>query len=112
MIRMKDILLENIKENRVSLVKLQTILEKIVPELTDTQAKGLMEIFSELTMFSSAMNSLPYTVKEYKLNEWQLVVASFNAKLLEMKQEVTKLSENDKINCNSLMKAIDELLLQ
>lgn len=112
MIRLKDLLNENMKENRVSLVKLQAILEKMIPELTDSQAKTLTECLSELSVLSSAMNMLPYTVKEYKLNEWQLVMATFNAKLMEMKTVAEKIKEAGKVNCMPLCNAITELLLQ
>lgn len=110
MIKLTDILLEN-AYNRVNLMKIGALMEKALPELTKDQSEKLTELFTELSMMATNMNGLPYTVKEYKLNEWQLLIASFHKKLDEFRSEVMNIHEkSDKVNCTPLIKALDEVL--
>lgn len=107
---LRTILMEN-AYNRVNLMKIGALMEKALPELTKDQSKKLTELFTELSMMSTNMNGLPYTVKEYKLNEWQLLIASFHKKLDEFRSEVMNIHEkSDKVNCAPLIKALDEVL--
>lgn len=109
-ILLKNLISEN-TYNRVNLMKIGALMEKALPELTKDQSKKLTELFTELSMMSTNMNGLPYTVKEYKLNEWQLLIASFHKKLDEFRSEVMKINEkSDKVNCAPLIKALDEAL--
>lgn len=113
MIRLTDLLLENMKENRINLVKLQTILEKTVPEMSASANKTLTEMFAEITVMALALNSIPYTGMGQRMVEWQFAIGALNSKLMEMRDEVVKLKESSEtMDCCPLVNALDELLRQ
>lgn len=109
MIRLTDLLKEN-AERRVNLMKIQTIMEKLYPELTDAQSKKLMELCTEVHMMASQMNTIPYIRTESRLVEWTLLVTTFRSKVKELKEEVIKVCEDKKIDCTTVVKALDEAL--
>lgn len=109
-IRLTTLLNESMAEHRINLVRVQTIMEKLYPELTDTQSKKLMEICTEVHMMASQLNMTPYIRTESSLVEWSLLVTGFKTKLNELKEEVTKVCEDKKINPATVVKAIDEVL--
>lgn len=110
MIRLKDLLNEHMAERRVNLVRIQTIMEKLYPELTDAQSKKLMELCTEVHMFASQMNMTPYIKTESSMLEWSLLVAGLRTKLQELKEEVVKACEEKKIDPTTVVKALDEVL--
>lgn len=107
---MKDLLNESMAERRINLVRVQTIMEKLYPELTDTQSKKLMELCTEVHMIASQLNMTPYIRTESSLVEWKLLIAGFQAKLQELKEEVTKVCEDKKIDPTTVVKALDTVL--
>lgn len=109
MIRLKNLLMEN-AENRINLIKIQTIMEKLYPELNDTQSKKLMELCTEVHMMASQMNTLPYIKSQTSLVEWQLLIAAFKTKVSELREEVIKACEDKKIDSRPVVKALDEVL--
>jgi hypothetical protein len=109
MIRLKDLLVEN-AENRINLMKVQTIMEKLYPEITGEQSKKLMELCTEMHMMASQLNTIPYIRTESSLAEWTLLVTAFKSKVTELKEEVIRVCENKKIDSTTVVKALDEVL--
>jgi hypothetical protein len=109
MIRLTDLLKEN-AERRVNLMKIQAIMEKLYPELTDSQSKKLMELCTEVHMMASQMNTIPYIRTESSMMQWAILEATFKAKVGELKEEVVKVCEDKKIDSATVVKALDEVL--
>lgn len=110
MIRLTQLLNENMAARRINLVRVQTIMEKLYPELTDSQSKKLMELCTEVHMMASQLNMTPYIRTESSLMEWTLLVAGFKTKIHELKEEVVKVCEEKKIDPTTAVKALDEVL--
>jgi hypothetical protein len=113
MIRLKDLILENAEnpERRINLMKITTIMEKLYPEFTDKQSKRLMELCAEAHMMASQLNTKPFIRTENTMVEWKLLVAAFQAKLNEIKMEVTKCAENKPtVNIMPVVRALDEMI--
>jgi hypothetical protein len=110
MIRLKDLLSENygIKENRVNLMKLEALMEKMLPELTKTDATKLTELCSEVHQLACDMNKIPYQIWN-AYPEWPILKAALIAKLMEVKEETLKAS-SDKFDATTFIKALDELI--
>jgi len=109
MIRLTDLLMENV-ERRVNLMKIQAIMEKLYPELTDAQSKKLTELCTEVHMMASQMNTIPYIRTESSMTQWAILEAAFKAKVTELKEEVIKVCEDKKIDSLTVIKALDEVL--
>lgn len=105
MIRLKDLLMEN-KENRVSLTKVATIMEKVIPELTDAQSKKLMELCAEVHSMADDLNKTPYTI--YNFESWQVLEAQLVEKLGKIKEEAEK--HADKLHVKTLLNALTEVI--
>ena len=58
----------------------------------------------------SQLNMKPYIRTENSLVEWSVLLSGFHSKLCELKEEVTKVCEDKKINPSTVVKAIDEVL--
>ena len=107
--RLTDLLMEN-AERRVNLMKIQTIMEKLYPELTSEQSKKLTELCTEVHMMVSQMNTIPYIRTESSVTQWAILEMAFKAKVVELKEEVVKVCEDKKIDCTTVVKALDEVL--
>lgn len=111
MIRLSNLLVES-TERRVNLMRVIAIMEKVLPELKAADAKKITETFAEFAMLVENLNSLPYTVKEYKLNEWQLLSSVAHAKLNELREHVSKLcTESAPVDLKPLVNALEEVLV-
>lgn len=109
MIRLKDLLLEN-AENRINLMRVQVVMEKLYPELTSTQSKKLMELCTEVHMMAAQLNTKPVLRTESSLVEWKILVAAVQVKINELKEAVVSICEQQKIDCTTVVKALDEVL--
>lgn len=110
-IRLTDLLSENMLERRVNLVKVQTVMEKLYPELTETQSKKLMELCTEAHMMAAQLNTTRYIRTENSVVEWKLLTTLMEAKLQELKAEVIKVCEQKNINPSTVVKAIDDVFI-
>lgn len=108
MIRLQDILLEN-TENRVNLMKLEALMEKMMPELTKTENTKLTQLCTEVHDMVGKFNMLPYTI--HNRDDWTALRIMLMAKLMEVKKEAEKLLESDKVDVKPFIKALDELLV-
>jgi hypothetical protein len=109
-IRLKDLLTECMIERRVNLVRVQTVMEKLYPELNEGQSKKLMELCTEVHMFASQLNMTPYNRTESSLIEWKLMAMALQTKLNELKEEVIKVCEDKKIDSTTVVKALETVL--
>jgi hypothetical protein len=111
MIKLQHLLLESAaKLNRVNLMKINTLLEKIMPSLNKNQSKKITELFTEISMLATQMNALPYT--QFNADAWHFIIFGANAKLVELKEEVVKISNSKAdINCAPLLVALDEAII-
>jgi len=111
MIRLKDILMEHgSKERRINLMKLEVLMEKLLPELTKAQATKLTQICTEIYQMATTLNETPYKI--WNANpEWPLVKLALKSKLMEAKEEASKLLESDKVDIRPFVKALDEFIL-
>jgi hypothetical protein len=98
-------------ENRVTVMKIASILEKVLPELTKKQAEKLTELFEEISLMATHLNSAQYTVKENDLYNWESVLSEANETVDKMRTEVEKLAESKKnVDFRPLILALDEVL--
>jgi len=108
MIKLKNILLEN-TENRINLLKLEALMEKLTPELTKTQNTKISQLCTEMHEMVDALNKLPYTIHNHM--EWKVLRLGLMGKLLEVKAEAEKLVENGVVGIAPFVKALDELIV-
>jgi len=110
MIRLTNLLNESMIERRVNLVRVQTVLEKLYPELNETQTKKIMELCTEAHMVASQLNTTRYVRTESSLMEWKLLALVLDSKLSELKEEVVKACETKKIDSTTVVKALETVL--
>jgi hypothetical protein len=108
---LKKLMLETaLKTNRINLMKIGALMEKITPELNKNQSKKVTELFTEISMMATQLNVLPYT--KFNAEAWELLIFGTNQKLMELKEEVAKIaSGKQNINCAPLLKALDDAIL-
>jgi SpoVK/Ycf46/Vps4 family AAA+-type ATPase len=107
-ISLTKLVLEN-KENRITLMKLTALMEKMVPEMTKAQSKKLTELCTEVHTMVNDLNVLPYTIHNHK--EWQVLKLAMMSKLMEVKKEAEKLLESEKVDVKPFIKALDEIIV-
>jgi len=110
MIKLNELLNEHfVAQNRVSMMRINTILEKVLPELAKTDAKKVTKLFDEFNILVTEMNTKPYT--KFNVDEWVGMVIIANEKLEEIREHVVKISKKKtKIDCAPLIKALNEVL--
>lgn len=111
MIRLKNLLNEAsfLKENRINLMKITTILEKVLEELPKTKTKKLTEVFTEFSVMSEKLNQLPFNY--FNMTEWKFLNLAAHVKLTELREEVLKLIKEDNTSTlTPLINALDEVL--
>ena len=102
-------LLREAKENRINLMKISTLMEKILPELTDFQSKKVTEMFEEVSLRVSNLNALPYT--KFNVLEWQSAIVELYEKIMELREKLAVIAEDNKdLHCTPLIDALDEVL--
>lgn len=111
MIRLKDLLTENagLKERRIDLVKLEVLMAKMLPELTKTDSKKLMELCNEVHQLAQDLNKVPYQIWN-AYPEWPILKAALIEKLVEVKEETLKVT-SEKFDATTFIKALDELIV-
>lgn len=106
-LRLKDLLRES-AERRLNVMRIQVLVEKVLPEVTESQAKTLTELCAEICMRATNLNAIPYTI--FNAREWQLAIMETYMKITELREEVVKISEGGKQECCApLLKALDEV---
>lgn len=96
-----------ITTRRFNPVKLNVLMEKLLPELTKSQAKKLVEIYADICAMATALNMTQYT--KFNMSEWVILKTATAVKLTEMKDEAQKISSKKKdIDFRPLIKALEE----
>jgi hypothetical protein len=108
MIRLTDLLLET-TENRVNLMKLEVIMEKLLPDLTKTQNTKFTQLCAELHTMVGNLNMVPYTI--HNNPEWRLLHGALMIKMLEVKTEAEKLIDHETVNIKPFINALDDLIV-
>jgi hypothetical protein len=104
---MKNLLRES-AERRLNVMRIQVLVEKVIPEVTESQAKTLTELCAEISMRVTNLNAIPYTI--FNAHVWQLAIMETYMKITELREEVVKISEGGKSECCApLIKALDEV---
>lgn len=109
MIRLTKLLLEN-TENRINLMKLESIITRVIPELSAAQSSKVLELFTEINVLAAALNMLPYTVKNNRLDEWHTLTNSFKTMVMSLREEVCSMADKKQnVDFNPLISALDEV---
>lgn len=110
MIRLKDLVLESYsnKERRINLMKLEVIMEKMLPELTKAGATKLTELCNEVHQMAADLNKIPYTLWN-SYPEWPILKTALIDKLNEVKAEALKIT-SEKFDASTFIKALDEII--
>lgn len=111
MIRLKDIIAESfVPENRISLTKVSVIMEKLMVDLNEADAKSLVELYTQLNVMVTELNSTPYT--KFNMDGWAIAVLAAKQKIGELKETAMKIAESkNSVDCSTLIKALDEVIL-
>lgn len=104
---MTQLLNESI-ENRVSLMKITAIMEKMLPEVTKAQSTKLMQLCAEATNMADMLNQFPYTI--HGTEKWKALKTAMILKLAEIKEEAMKL-DPEKVNVKPYLIALDEVIV-
>jgi len=104
-IRLTKMLNENM-ENKISLAKIQIIMEKILPELKKNNLEKIQNKCSEIHQMAEMLNNTPYTI--HGVDKWNILKATMMAALLEVRQDLLAIKETD---VTVLVKALDEVIV-
>lgn len=111
-IKMKDLINEDTAttSNRVSLMRVEAILENVAPQLSEKDQKKLASIYVELKALAEGMNMTPYTI--FNHDHWKLLNMVLAGKVAEFKLVVEDIAEENKdVDCWPLARAIDTILI-
>jgi hypothetical protein len=110
MIKLNDLLNEHyVTQNRINMMRINTILEKLLPEISKADAKKVTKLFDEFNLLVTEMNSKPYT--KFNIDEWVGIVLIANEKLDEIRNNMIEISKKKKnIDFVPLIKALNEVL--
>lgn len=107
-ILLKDLLNET-AIRRINLTSVSALVEKLLPELTDTQSKKITELCTELYSMAGNLNLMP--AKLNNREEWMLLLTATQIKINELREEIISISEAKKdIDFRPLLKVLDEAL--
>lgn len=107
--RLKDLLSEN-TTNRISLHRVEAVLENVASQLNQKDQDKLAEIYVELEMLAETLNKTPYTV--FNHSDWKLLNLVLMGKVAEMRIVVEGISKKNKdIDLFPLAKALETILI-
>ncbi len=107
--QLTQILMEN-TENRVSLIRLEAVMENLVGKLSEKEQKELAKVYFELKELADSLNETPYTV--FNNNHWKLLNMVLAGKVAELRLLAEDIAEDNKeIDLFPLMNAIDLILI-
>jgi len=106
--KLKDLLSENV-ENRVSLTRIEAILEDLAPQLSEAEQNKLAGAYVELKTLATALNETPYTI--FNHDHWKLLKMVLVGKVAELRLVLEDIAEDNKeIDFFPIMKAVDLIL--
>jgi len=109
MTKLVDLLMENTVEQRVNLIRIETILGNLAPQLSESDKTKLAKSFVELSEFANMLNATPRT--SFNADQWKWLTMILAGKLAELRLITEDIAEDNKeIDCWPLIKAIDLVL--
>lgn len=106
--RLKDLIMEG-TTNRVSLHRLDAILEDIAPKLGKKEQEKLASAYVEVKELADSLNMTPYTIFNHE--HWKLLNVILMGKVAELKLVMGDIAKDNKeVDCWPVMKAIDLIL--
>lgn len=112
MAQLKDLLNEVTSQvpRRVNLMRVEALLEKVAPQLSEKDQKKLAEVYIELKTLAESMNMTPYTI--FNADHWNLLEMVLRGKVAEFKLIIEDISEDNKdVDCWPLAIALDTVLI-
>jgi len=107
--KLKDLLVENV-ENRVSLTRIEAILEDLAPQLSEAEQNKLAGAYVELKTLATALNETPYTI--FNHDHWKLLKMVLAGKVAEFRLVLEDIAEDNKdVDCWPLATALDTVLI-
>lgn len=107
--KLKDLLLKEETERRVSLHGIEVVLDKLAEQLSEADRKKLAEVYVELNMMVTALNETPYTI--FNHDHWKLLNMVLAGKVAEMKLVLEDIAEDNKeLDFFPVMKIVDSIL--
>lgn len=106
--RLKDLIMEG-TTNRVSLHRLDAILEDVASKLSKKEQEKLASAYVEVKELADNLNMTPYTIFNHE--HWKLLNIILMGKVAELKLVVDDIAKDNKeVDCWPLVKAIDLIL--
>jgi hypothetical protein len=112
MAQLKDLLNEVTSQvpRRVQLMRVEAVLENLVPKLKEADQKKLAEVYVELKQLAEMLNETPYTI--FNANQWGLLEMVLKGKVAEFKLLAEDIAEDNKdVDCWPLATALDTVLI-
>ena len=106
---LKDLLLLEETERRVSLVALESHLADLSAKLSEADQNKLAGALVELQMLATSLNETPYTI--FNRDHWKLLKMVLAGKVAELRLVAEGIAEDNKeIDFFPLMKILDSIL--
>lgn len=107
--RLKDLLLEG-TTNRVSLERVNAVLENLAPKLNKKEQEKLASAYVEVKELADSLNMTPYTIFNHE--HWKLLNIILMGKVAELKLVADDIAKDNKeVDCWPLVKAIELILI-
>lgn len=104
-IRLTEMLNENM-ENRVNLMKVEILMEKVKEQIKGKKLESLSKKCMMVKETSEMLNNMPYTI--HGLEKWNFLKVAMITALTEIKTELVKLKD---VDVTHLVKALDEIIV-
>lgn len=107
--KLKDLLLNEETERRVSLVGLESLLPELSQKLSESEQKKIAEVFVELQMLATSLNETPYTI--FNHDHWKLLKMVLAGKVAELRLVLEDIAEDNKeVDFFPVMRLVDLIL--
>mgnify|MGYP003644787420 CR=1 FL=1 len=107
--RLRDLLNEEVTR-RVTLTRVDAILEDFAPQLKEKDQEKLAEVYVELQALVEMLNMTPLTI--FNKDQWRLLEMVLVGKVAEFKLVLEDIKEDyETVDCWPLAKAIDGILI-
>lgn len=93
-------------ENKISLVKVEVLMEKVKEQLKGKELEKLTEKCMNVKMTAEMLNNTPYTI--HGVDKWKFLKVAMIASLVEIRNELMELKN---VEVTHLVKALDEIIV-
>jgi len=105
MIRLSNLLNENM-ENRINLMKVEILMEKVKEEIKGKKLENLTKKCMMVKETVDMLNNTPYTI--HGIEKWNFLKTAMVAALLEIKNELLSIKN---VDVTHLVNALDEIIV-